>query len=439
MRRRAGWFLPRSGMAGLIPGMSRPGSRPCQYSGWKASLPRWFSRDGRSSGSPSRAGVVTGQRLGVVVEVDQQGLAAAGLDEAVGVPVERRGERLPGQEPAHVAGQHLALEVRDRAGLGGGHVGGVAEGEHVRLDLRLEGVRVDRDEAERVAEAGRTADVGGAAVQRDDHGQVEGDHPFVVGDQAALPARLARGLDGPGAELGHQLDALAGQQAGQLPAGHRLGERAVQRRDVGEVHPVPDAAPAEVVVGEEAELQRRDRALDRHVDDVDDQPAAVEPGQRPAQGLGALGGVEGEDVLLPARPGQPLGLLRQQPGAGRHDQDVVVQRVAGTEVHPVMLDVDVVDAGLAVDDAGAELPPARPRDPPHVGPAERDEQQPGLVHVIIVAVHHDDLDGPRVVRPPQPVRDQRPAGAATEDNDPFHTVTLGPGQRPDQGRRSRSR
>src|SRR5436190_14696548 len=37
---------------------------------------------------PQAAGVVPGQRLGVVVEVDEQRLAAAGLDEAVGVPVE---------------------------------------------------------------------------------------------------------------------------------------------------------------------------------------------------------------------------------------------------------------------------------------------------------------------------------------------------------------
>ncbi len=85
--------------------------------------------------------------------------------------------------------QHLALEVGDRSSLGGGHVGGVAEGEHVRLDLRLEGVRVDRDEIELVAEAGRAADVAGAAVQRDHHGQVEGHLALVVGDQALPAAR----------------------------------------------------------------------------------------------------------------------------------------------------------------------------------------------------------------------------------------------------------
>ena len=46
--------------------------------------------------------VVARQRLGVVVEVDQQRLVEAGLDEAVGVPVEAGVERLAGQEAADV-------------------------------------------------------------------------------------------------------------------------------------------------------------------------------------------------------------------------------------------------------------------------------------------------------------------------------------------------
>ena len=44
--------------------------------------------------------VAPGQRLDVVVEVDQEGLVEAGLDEAVGVTVERALERLPGEEAA---------------------------------------------------------------------------------------------------------------------------------------------------------------------------------------------------------------------------------------------------------------------------------------------------------------------------------------------------
>jgi hypothetical protein len=192
------------------------------------------------------------------------------------------------------------------------------------------------------------------------------------------------------------------------------------------------------MVGQEAELQRRHRALDRQVDEGDDQPAEVEPVQRLAQGLGARGGVEGEDVPLPPGPGQPVGLVRQQLRAGRHDQDVVVQRVPVRQVHPVVLDVDVVDRGLAVGDAVMQLPPARAGYPPHVGQAERDEQQSRLVHVGVVAVHHDDVGGLRPVGPPQPVREQRPAGAATENDDPFHALNLGREHRRGQGRWSRA-
>jgi hypothetical protein len=68
-------------------------------------------------------------------------------------------------------------------------------------------------------------------VQRDHHSQVERHHALVVGDKVPLLALLAGRLNGPGAELGHQLDALVGQQAAELAASYRLGERTVQGRE----------------------------------------------------------------------------------------------------------------------------------------------------------------------------------------------------------------
>ena len=59
--------------------------------------------------------IVARQRLGVVVEVDQQGLVEAGLDEAVGVAVEALIEWIPRQVAANVLDQHLTFEVRDRS------------------------------------------------------------------------------------------------------------------------------------------------------------------------------------------------------------------------------------------------------------------------------------------------------------------------------------
>ena len=61
--------------------------------------------------------------------------------------------------------------------------------------------------------------------------------------------------------------------------------------DVDELDAVADAALAQVPVGEERELERRDRALDRHVDEVDDQPAAVEALERRRAAPSAPSGV----------------------------------------------------------------------------------------------------------------------------------------------------
>ena len=76
---------------------------------------------------PERGGEVAGQRLGLVVEVDQQRLVEAGLDEAVGVPVVAGVELFVGEVAGDVLGEDLGLEVGDGAGLRGGQVGRVAE------------------------------------------------------------------------------------------------------------------------------------------------------------------------------------------------------------------------------------------------------------------------------------------------------------------------
>jgi hypothetical protein len=53
---------------------------------------------------------VAGQRLGFVVEVDQQRLAEAGLDEAVRVAVESALELLVGEVAGDVLAQDLGLD-----------------------------------------------------------------------------------------------------------------------------------------------------------------------------------------------------------------------------------------------------------------------------------------------------------------------------------------
>ena len=206
-----GVCLPAVGMVGAEAGEVAAGQQAVPVDGLEQQLAEVVEPGLLEQRQPDRGRVVAGERFGVVVEVDEQGLVEPGLDEAVGVPVEPGLERLAGEEPRDVADEGLALEVGDRAGLGGGHVGGVADDEDVRRRLRLQGVLVGGHEVELVAEPGRAADVGGAAVQRDDDGEVEGDLAAVVADQAAAGA-----VDLAGVELGDQLDAPLGEHPAEV-------------------------------------------------------------------------------------------------------------------------------------------------------------------------------------------------------------------------------
>ena len=216
----------RRGCGGACPAARhRPGRRRgcrgraaarASRTSWNISFPRWFSRDSLQQRQTDAAGEVPGQRLGVVVEVDQQGLAEAGLDEAVRVPVEAASSGSPARN-GDVLGQDLALEVRHRSGLRCRDVGGVADHEDVRPRPRLQRVLVGRHEAELVAEARGALDVGRAAVQRDDHRQVER-RPR---GRRRRPAP-ARAVDLAGVELGDQLDALLLRAVRRAPGCHGL-------------------------------------------------------------------------------------------------------------------------------------------------------------------------------------------------------------------------
>src|ERR1019366_4270466 len=103
---------------------------------------------------------------------------------------------------------------------------------------------------------------------------------------------------------------------------------------------------------------------------------------------------------------------------------VVVQCRPVIEVHAVGGGVNMVDPGLVEENTGPKLPSPRADDPSHAGQSERDEQQRGLVHMVVVPVHHHDLGFLRPIPPPQPVGGQRSAGAPTEDHDSLHMIIL---------------
>ena len=204
--------------------------------------------------------------------------------------------------------------------------------------------------------------------------------------------------------------------------GDRLRERSVQRCCVDELGAAADPALAQVPVGEEGELEWRDRALDRHVDQVYDQPSAVEALERTVQRLGAFGAVEGEDALVPAGSRQTFGLLGLQPHAGGDDEHVVWQHRSVVEQHLVALDPDLLDLVLMEDDAASQLAPARSHDLLELRQSERDEEQSGLVDVPVVAVDDVDLRLVGVEAAAQAVGGHRAARPAAEDHDllPVH-------------------
>ena len=185
-------------------------------------------------------------------------------------------------------------------------------------------------------------------MQRDRDEQVEVELAAVVGGELAADAvDLAR------AELGHQLDLFLAEQVGQMLRGDRLGEAAVQWCREYDLAACADSAFAQVPVGEEGKLDRCDRALDRHVGDVHDQPAAVEALQRARECHGPREVVEGEDALVPAGTGHAFGLLRLQAHAARDDEHVVRQHGPVVEQHLVALDPDFFDLVLVEADAVA--------------------------------------------------------------------------------------
>jgi hypothetical protein len=102
----------------------------------------------------------------------------------------------------------------------------------------------------------------------------------------------------------------------------------------------------EVPVGQEAELQRCDGALDRHVDHVHHDPTALEVVELRRQNSGPFEVVEREDPLHPARPGETFSLLGYEPGAGGHDEDVVAEHRPVGQVHLLGFEIDALDRRL---------------------------------------------------------------------------------------------
>ena len=91
-----------------------------------------------------------------------------------------------------------------------------------------------------------------------------------------------------------------------------------------------------------------------------------------------------------------------------------------------MRGLDPFHLGEAKLDPVVKLRSARPHEPRRVGQPERNEQQPRLIHVAVVAVDHGDLRRIAVALA-KAVRGERTAGTATKDQNPrTHTSIVEP-------------
>jgi hypothetical protein len=221
---------------------------------------------------------------------------------------------------------------------------------------------------------------------------------------------------------------LCGEQRAEPLAGHRLGERTVERGDEDDLRGLAHALALEVVIREEDELQRRHRALDGQLGDVHDQPATGERVELCPQRDRTLEGVELTDLAVPLLAEHPGGLVGAGGRAAGDDELVVVQGASADEVHGGGWGVDPFDLGHDDLDVVVQVGALALADLARLVHPERDEQVPRLVVVDVVLV--DDGDGPFGGREPlaELVDDHRPGRARSQDHEVLrgggHTSTI---------------
>ncbi len=164
--------------------------------------------------------------------------------------------------------------------------------------------------------------------------------------------------------------------------GDRLREGAVERGDVDEFDLVAHVALGEERVGEEHELERSDRALDRHLDDVHDEASTGPVGQLGGQRRGAFEGVEVVNRRAVLVAVEPFGLIASRVRPGGDHELVVVEAGAVGQRDRRGVGVDDVDFTEDHVDVGGEQGPGVLDDVVGLVGPEGDEEVAGLIVVL---------------------------------------------------------
>ena len=131
-----GWCLPAIDMCAGS-GMRAAGQQQVPVQPPERELPQWLTLALRPAGGTDRrrATGTAGQRLGVVVEVDQQRLAVVRSRRSSSRARRSAASSARPRRAQEVVGEHLTREVGHRPGLRGGDVVGVADREDVGVAL----------------------------------------------------------------------------------------------------------------------------------------------------------------------------------------------------------------------------------------------------------------------------------------------------------------
>ena len=210
------------------------------------------------------------------------------------------------------------------------------------------------------------------------------------------------------------------EHAAEVLGGDGLGEGTVEWGDVGQLHTIAHTALGEEGIGEEDELERRHRALDRHLDDVEHEPTALPFGQNLAEPSGAFQGVEVVDRDAVVVAVEALGLVASWVRTRGDDELVVRQLAPVDEGHDRLVGLDDLDLAHDQIDTGGEELRRGLDDVCRVVRAERDEQVAGLV--VVLGFRVDDGDRPIVDREsgPQLVGSHRSGRACPENEKLLH-------------------
>jgi len=201
----------------------------------------------------------------------------------------------------------------------------------------------------------------------------------------------------------------------------RLGKGARQRGGIHNLHLVADPALGEVPVRQEGEFQRRHRAFNWHFCDVNHQPPALKFRHELAQRRSAFKGVKIEDILPPARAQQAFNFTWADVRTRSNRQVIIVDHpLALSQRDPVLVWLNQFNIREHKFNLARQVFLFGLNGILRFINPKGDEQEPGLIIMCLVAVHHNDLPLFRIQLLDHVMSQNGSSRAATQNEECLH-------------------